>query len=69
MGSNLNNSINNNKIVCIPVYSNRLAGELMAKGFVLQDMKPNLRQPNRNVFYFVDSISLQNEIAKYTAKV
>ena len=57
------------KSQCIPVYSNKLAGTLMSKGFVLMDMKPNTRQHGRNVFYFVDSDPLQKEIANYTATV
>jgi len=59
----------NNKAVCIPVYSNRLAGVLMAKGYVLQDMKPNTRQQGRNVFYFVDTPQIQEEISRYKAEV
>ena len=59
----------NNKSVCIPVYSNRLAGVLMAKGYVLQDMKPNTRQRERNVFYFVDSPQIKKEIQDYKDKV
>jgi hypothetical protein len=53
------------KSACIPVYSNRLAGVLMSKGYVLINMKPNTRQAERNVFYFVDSPQLQAEISNY----
>ena len=57
------------KKTCIPIFSNRLAGELMSKNFVLIDLKKNVRQPERNVYFFVDSPQIQAEISRYKAQV
>ena len=49
----------------MPIFSQRLAGYLMQHGFVLMNMAPNQKQPDRNVFYFVDSAELEAKIAEY----
>lgn len=47
------------------VKSQRLAGFLMLKGFVLKGMQPNLDTPKRNVFLFNNSEQLLLAIPKY----
>lgn len=49
----------------MPVYTMRLAGYLMTRGFVLLDMKPNYRYPERNVFYFCDTAEIKQTIKDY----
>lgn len=47
------------------IYTQKLAGYLMLRGFVLIDMKPNRKNPNRNDFLFGDSPELQKAIDDY----
>lgn len=51
----------------IAIYSMKLAGMLMQKGFVLLSMDRNLNGSGRNVFFFNDSPDLQKFIADYKA--
>ncbi|WP_027398375.1 DUF5659 domain-containing protein [Anaerovorax odorimutans] len=57
-------SLNNKNSRTFPVYKQKLAGYLMQEGFVLVDIAPNTKTPNRNVFYFRDTpqikLSIQN---------
>lgn len=39
----------------------------MLHGFVLMSMAPNQKQPDRNVFFFVDTAELESKIAEYKA--
>lgn len=47
------------------IYNQRLAGILMAKGFVLVGMDKNADNSGRNVFFFNDTAELANAILKY----
>lgn len=49
----------------ITIFSQRLAGSLMMKGFVLIGMRPDEHNTRRNVFIFNDSEQLQQAIAEY----
>jgi len=51
----------------IPVFSLKLAGQLMATGYNLLSMSPNATRPDKNVFYFRSSDEINEEIAKYTS--
>lgn len=51
---------------CIPIYSQKLCGILLTKGFVLQGVAANQKLPGKNVFYFNESDSLKSEIENYT---
>lgn len=50
------------------IFSMKLAGLLMQKGFVLVEMKPNTNGSGKNVFYFNDSPSLEQAISEYKAR-
>ena len=50
------------------IFSMKLAGLLMQKGFILVEMKPNTNGSGKNVFYFNDSPSLERAIAEYKAR-
>lgn len=50
------------------VYSMKLAGLLMQKGFVLVDMRPNDNGSGKNVFYFNESPELERVIEVYKAQ-
>jgi hypothetical protein len=51
------------------VFSMKLAGRLMEKGFVLKRMeKTNRDNSNRNVFYFNESEELLKEVERYKNK-
>lgn len=50
------------------IFSMKLAGTLMIKGFVLVDMKPNTNGNGKNVFYFNDSPELEECITKYSSE-
>lgn len=47
------------------VRSQRLAGNLMTKGFVLLGMEPDRNYPSRNIFKFSNSEPLRNAIEEY----
>lgn len=47
------------------IFSQKLAGNLMQKGFVLVDMRPNKDGTGKNVFFFKDTPELNNAIAEY----
>ncbi len=47
------------------IFTQKLAGYLMQRGFVLIDMKPNRKNPKRNDFLFGDSPELQQAIMDY----
>ena len=49
------------------IFSMKLAGYLMQRGFVLIDMRRNLDQSNRNVFLFKESDKLRKAIDDYAA--
>lgn len=49
----------------ISIFSQRLAGFLMYNGFVLGGMRQDTNGSGRNIFYFKNSDSIQNEILKY----
>ena len=42
------------------IFSQKLAGLLMLKGFVLKEMRPDKYHKNRNVFIFNDSDELRS---------
>lgn len=48
------------------IFSMKLAGYLMQRGFVLLDMRKNTDQSNRNVFIFNESAELRNAIDDYS---
>lgn len=47
------------------VFSMRLAGYLMLQGFVLEDIAPNRKTPDKRVFFFKDGDEIQEAIATY----
>lgn len=55
----------NNETKTIVIYSQRLAGFLMQRGFVLVDLIKNKYKENKNVFVFNDSLLLRDAIDKY----
>lgn len=52
----------------IPIYLQKLAGHLMCLGFVLIDISPNTKSPNKNVFFFRNSPEIQEKIEDYLSK-
>lgn len=50
---------------CFTVYSQKVAGHLMERGFVLVEMRPDRLNPQRNVFFFQDSPELRQAISDY----
>lgn len=50
------------------IFSMKLAGLLMQKGFVLVEMRPNTNGNGKNVFYFNDSPELEKVINEYKAQ-
>ena len=51
----------------IPIFHNKLAGYLMYKGFLLQNINKSHNSGSRklNIYYFNDSKQLQNVINEY----
>ena len=50
------------------VYSQKMAGYLMQRGFVLIDMQPDLKKTGRNVFFFNDTPQLKSAIDEYMSR-
>ena len=50
------------------VYSQKLTGYLMQKGFVLIDMRPDLKKSGRNIFFFNDTPQLKSAIDEYMSR-
>ena len=59
---------NTNEKKTFIVYSQKLAGYLMQKGFVLVDMQPNLKHMGRNVFFFGNTPQLKSVIDEYMSR-
>lgn len=51
----------------IPVFSQKLAAELMLAGYNLISMSPNTTRADKNVYYFRNSDEITAEIAKYAS--
>lgn len=49
----------------VTIFSQKLAGELMVKGFVLAAMEPNRSGDGKNVFFFKNSPQIQVAIKDY----
>jgi hypothetical protein len=60
-----NNQMNERKMKTI--FSQRLAGLLMTKGFVLVGMEQGKNNTGKNVFYFNDSDELRSAMEEYKA--
>lgn len=54
-----------NKDRLFTVYSQKLAGQLMIKGFRLVDIDRNYRYPSKNVFLFDNTDVLRKAIKEY----
>lgn len=52
-------------IKMITIYNQRLAGTLMAKGFILVSMGQNRKNVRKNVFYFKDTPQLREAMDDY----
>jgi hypothetical protein len=52
----------------IAIYSMKLAGVLMQKGFVLGYLQPNPKFPDRNMFIFMNSPELKKAIDEYLGR-
>lgn len=50
------------------IFSMKLAGELMAQGFHMINMRPDKNEPNKKVYIFNNSPDLQNAIYSYRNK-
>lgn len=60
----MNGEIKKNRII----YNQRMAGYLMQRGFVLVDMRPDLKNTRRNVFLFNDTPQLKTAIDEYMSR-
>lgn len=50
------------------IFSMKLAGILMQKGFVLVEIRPNENGNGKNVFYFNDSPELERVVKEFKAR-
>ena len=62
MSHNQTNQTHRNVIV---IYSPRMAGYLMMRGFYLISVQPNLKHPGKNCFSFYDSSMLKEAMEDY----
>lgn len=49
-----------------PIFTQRIAGELMSRGFRLLRTEPHRRRANLNVFMFEDTAKLRNTLGVLT---
>ena len=49
----------------IVIYSPRMAGYLMLRGFYLVGVQPNLKRPGKNCFSFFSSLMLKETMEDY----
>lgn len=54
-----------NETKMITIFSQKLAGYLMMRSFVLVGMRPNKNNTGKNVFFFNDTPDLQMAIKEY----
>jgi len=47
------------------IFSMKLAGELMAQGFPMVNMRQDIYEPNKKVYIFNNTSDLQNAIYSY----
>lgn len=59
--------VKNNDILRV-VYSQRAAGFLMQKGFVLVKIAPDKYNPNKNIFLFNNTDALDNALKEYASQ-
>lgn len=52
----------------LTIYSQKLAGYLMQRGFVLIDMQEDIKPTGRNVFLFKNTPQLQSAIDEYKSR-
>ena len=58
----------NTETPTLTIYSQKLAGYLMQRGFVLIDMKEDIKPTGRNVFLFKNTPQLQSAIDEYKSR-
>jgi hypothetical protein len=66
-GSGMMDRKTENQNTSVPVFSQRLCGLLLTRGFVLQGMTKKKKDESKNVFYFVDSDALREAIMEYSS--
>lgn len=62
-----NQMVKNNDILRV-VYSQRAAGFLMQKGFVLVRIAPDKTNPSKNIFLFNNSEALDSALKEYASQ-
>ena len=62
MSHNKFTNVHRNVII---IYSPRMAGYLMLRGFYLISVQPNLKHPGKNCFSFYDSPMLKDAMEDY----
>ncbi len=50
------------------IFSQKIAGQLMARGFILQKMDVNKKDETKNIFIFKDSNALEEAFKEITNK-
>lgn len=58
----------NTETPTLTIYSQKLAGYLMLRGFVLIDMQEDIKPTGRNVFLFKNTPQLQSAIDEYKSR-
>lgn len=58
----------NTETPTLTIYSQKLAGYLMQRGFVLIDMQEDIKPTGRNVFLFKNTPQLQSAIDEYKSR-
>lgn len=60
------NKMTEKKIKCKTIFSQKLAGYLLMRGFVLAESRKDYKNPERNLFFFFESPELLGAITDYT---
>jgi len=61
-------NMNEKKTKCKAIFSQKLAGYLLMRGFVLAESRKDYKNPEKNLFFFFESPELMEAITDYTNK-
>lgn len=58
-----------NEKKCVTVFTQKMATYLMQNGHKLIELKPDRKYPERNVYFFLNTESVRNDMTDYKKRV
>ena len=53
---------------CVAIFSQRLAGYLLMRGFVMAESRKDYQKPDKNIFFFYESKELRSAMVDFANK-